>query len=44
MAMFTNDGQTNQLVLEIGVIDKQAPLPSTSIPVSYLNPIHFPFH
>lgn len=31
-AMFTNDGQINQLVSEIGVFDDQTPLPSTYIP------------
>ncbi|KAI1613080.1 putative histidine acid phosphatase [Exophiala viscosa] len=31
-AMFTNDGQINQLVSQIGVFDDQAPLPSTYIP------------
>ncbi|KAG9524333.1 phosphoglycerate mutase-like protein, partial [Aureobasidium melanogenum] len=30
--MFTNDGQINQLVSEIGVFDQQKPLPSTKIP------------
>jgi acid phosphatase len=30
--MFTNDGQINQLASEIGVFDKQKPLPSTKIP------------
>ncbi|KAK4947698.1 hypothetical protein LTR10_013644 [Elasticomyces elasticus] len=31
-AMFTNDGQINQLVSQIGVFDDQAPLPTTYIP------------
>lgn len=32
VAMFTNDGQINQLVSEIGVFDEQEPLPPTYIP------------
>lgn len=36
MAMFTNDGQINQLASEIGVFDDQTPLPSTYIPSSYV--------
>ena len=31
-AMFTNDGQINQLVSVIGVFDDQEPLPATHIP------------
>lgn len=32
IATFTNDGQINQMVSEIGVFDDQAPLPPTHIP------------
>lgn len=32
VAMFTNDGQINQLASVIGVFDEQDPLPATHIP------------